>query len=132
MNTIRHGISIGVERVEDEVLFTLKIQGKLTHQDYDHIVPMVESAIQGIEHPYISFFVDATELEGWELRAAWDDLKLGLKHGNEFAKIAILGNKKWQEYAAKIGTWFISGDAKYFESMDEALKWLQEEKQPLW
>ncbi|GLQ32151.1 STAS/SEC14 domain-containing protein [Litoribrevibacter albus] len=132
MNTIRHGMSIGVERIEDEILFTLKVQGKLTHQDYQHIVPMLESAIKGIDHPHINFYVDATELEGWELRAAWDDLKLGLSHGNEFAKIAIYGNKKWQEYAAKIGTWFISGEARFFESMDEALSWLREEKQPLW
>ncbi len=132
MNTIRHGISIGIERFDQELLVTLKIQGKLTHQDYEHIVPMLESALKGIEQPYISFFVDATELEGWELRAAWDDLKLGFHHANEIAKIAIYGNKKWQEYAAQIGSWFISGEARFFEELDEALDWLKEEKKALW
>lgn len=60
------------------------------------------------------------------LRAAWDDFKLGLKHGNEFDKIAIYGNKKWQEYLSKIASWFISGDVKFFEDANEALEWLQQ------
>jgi len=31
-----------------------------------------------------------TELQGWELRAAWDDFKIGLKHGGDFEKVAHL------------------------------------------
>jgi hypothetical protein len=38
-------------------------------------------------------------------------------------KIAIYGNKNWQEISAKIGAWFISGEVKYFESEDDALAW---------
>ena len=68
----------------------------------------------------------AQNLEGWELRAAWDDFKLGLKQGSEFDKIAIFGNRQWQEYAAKIGSWFISGEVKYFEDSNKALAWLHE------
>lgn len=87
---------------------------------------MIDSALAGIEQPEIRALVDATELEGWEARAAWDDFKLGLKHGNEFVKIAIYGNKRWQDMAAKIGSWFISGEMKYFEDEDEAIEWLNE------
>jgi len=47
-----------------------------------------------------------------------------LKHGNEFEKIAIFGNKKWQEIAAKVGNWFISGETKYFDNGEGALSWL--------
>ncbi|GAA3912868.1 STAS/SEC14 domain-containing protein [Litoribacillus peritrichatus] len=132
MSTQRHGLSIGLERTNEVILLNLKVLGKLTHDDYTKIIPMLDAAVEGIEHPYINVFVDASELEGWELRAAWDDLKLGMKHGNEFARIAIYGNKKWQDYAAKVGSWFISGDIKYFEEMEQAQKWLQEEKQKLW
>jgi hypothetical protein len=34
----------------------------------------------------------------------------------------------WQEYAAKIGTWFISGEVKYFDNCDDALGWLNDEE----
>jgi hypothetical protein len=126
MTMTRHGLSIGIERVNNEFFLTLKAIGKLTHEDYLKINPMIDSALVGVSTPKINAFIDATELEGWELRAAWDDFKLGLKHGSEFNKIAIFGNKKWQEYSAKIGTWFISGEVKYFNNSHDALTWLQQ------
>jgi hypothetical protein len=86
---------------------------------------MIESALLGVKQPKIKAIFDASQLDGWELRAAWDDFKLGLKHGSEFEKIAIYGNKRWQEMSAKIGSWFISGEVKYFEDYDEALAWLR-------
>ena len=126
MNTIKHGLSIGIERIGDDFFLSLKATGKLTHEDYLKINPMIDSALEGVDDPEIKAFIDGSELEGWELRAAWDDFQLGLKHDNKFSKIAIFGNKKWQEYTAKIGSWFISGEVKYFEDSQQALAWLQE------
>jgi SpoIIAA-like len=125
MKTIRHGLAIGIERVNNEFFLSLKAVGKLTHEDYEKINPMIDSALQGVKDPRVNVFIDGSEFEGWELRAAWDDLKLGLKHGNSFEKIAIFGNKKWQEYAAKIASWFVSDEARFFEDSDEAWTWLQ-------
>ena len=126
MSMMRHGLSIGIERVGNEFFLSLKAVGKLTHEDYKKITPMIDSALEGVKDPKVKAFIDGSELEGWEVRAAWDDFKLGLKHGGEFDKIAIFGNKKWQEYTAKIGSWFISGEVKYFEDVSEAFSWLQE------
>ena len=126
MKIIRHGLSIGIEKMSSHFFLSLKATGRLTHEDYEVITPMIDSALEGIKEPVVDVYIDCSELEGWELRAAWDDLKLGLKHGRDFNRIAIYGNKKWQEYASKIGSWFISGEVKYFESADEALTWLNE------
>ena len=125
MKTMQHGISVGIERINDEFMMTMRINGKLKHSDYEVIVPMLESAIAGVENPKIKALVDMRAFDGWELRAAWDDLKLGLKHGREFSKIAMIGNKKWEEYAAKVGSWFIAGDIKYFEDEKDACSWLK-------
>jgi hypothetical protein len=121
----RHGLSIGIERINDEFFLTLKAQGKLTHADYQTINPVIDSALEGVTEPKIKALIDGTELEGWEPRAAWDDFKLGLKHRNEFVKIAIFGNKDWQESAAKIAGWFVAGEVGFFDEMDDALEWLK-------
>lgn len=126
MSNARHGLSIGIERINDEFFLSLKAVGKLTHEDYKIITPLIDSALKGVSHPKIKAIIDGTEMEGWEPRAAWDDFKLGLKHGSEFEKIAIYGNKNWQVICAKMGSWFISGEVKYFESDSSALAWLQE------
>ena len=119
-----HGLSIGIERYDSSFFLTLKAIGKLTHEDYETITPMIDSALAAVKEPKVRALIDGTELEGWEPRAAWDDFRLGLKHGSEFEKIAIYGNRKWQEVAAKISRWFISGEAEFFEDRDEAIEWL--------
>ncbi len=125
MKSYKHGLSIGINRVDDEFFLFLKTVGKLSHEDYEKINPMIDNALIGIKDAKIKALIDATQLEGWELRAVWDDFKLGLKHGSEFEKIAIYGNEKWQEYISKIASWFISGEVQFFKNEDDAIKWLK-------
>ena len=124
MATIRHGLFVGVERINRNFYLSLKAVGKLTHDDYEVIAPMLDAALEGVHEPKVRALIDCSDLEGWELRAAWDDFKLGLKHGNEFEKIAIFGHEKWQQLAAKIGGWFVSGDVEFFEDFDAAAAWV--------
>ena len=126
MSVQRHGITIGIERINSDFFLTLKLSGKLSHEDYEKITPMLDSALMTVKQPHIKALVDVTELKGWELRAAWDDFKLGLNHGTKFVKIAIYGNQNWLEMATKIGSWFVSGEAKYFDNEAGALVWLHE------
>lgn len=126
MKIQRHGLSIGMERAGDEFFLSLTAQGKLTHEDYKVITPLIDSALAGVKTPRVKVHFDATEFEGWEARAAWDDFKIGLKHGSEFEKIAMLGNKKWLELAAKAGSWFIAGEIQYFDHEADAIAWLHE------
>jgi hypothetical protein len=120
----RHGLSIGIERSDSEIFLSLKAIGKLTHEDYQTITPMIDAALAEVKSPKVKAFIDGTELDGWEARAAWDDFRIGLKHGNQFGKIAIYGNKRWQQMAVKLAGWFVSGEAKFFEDRDTALEWL--------
>lgn len=125
MSTVNHGLSIGIESVGSDIFLSLKAQGKLTHHDYETISPMIDSALAAVTEPKVKMLFDGSELDGWELRAAWDDFKLGLKHGNEFVKVAIYGNKRWEEMAAKVGNWFVSGEVQFFHDYDQAIAWLK-------
>ena len=120
-----HGISIGIERADNRFFLQFIVHGKLTHEDYQVITPLLDAALGSVKDAKVRALVDLTEFEGWELRAAWDDFRLGLKHNNEFEKIAICGNQKWLEAAAKVGNWFTSGEIRQFESRAAALEWLQ-------
>ena len=120
----RHGITMGMERLGDEIILSFKAVGKLTDEDYKTITPLIDRFLEGVKEPKVKMLFDAREFEGWELKAAWDDFKIGLKHGNEFAKVAIVGAPKWLEVLAKLSGWFMSGEIKTFENMQEALEWL--------
>ncbi len=125
MKILRHGLTIGIERINTHFFLTLKCVGRLTHEDYKLMTPLIDSALNGVQDAKVKVFIDATEFDGWDLRAAWDDFKLGLPHGREFVKIAIVGHQRWQMISAKIGAWFIAGEICFFDSSDDAFEWLE-------
>ncbi|MFV8462968.1 STAS/SEC14 domain-containing protein [Vibrio campbellii] len=124
MSIERHGISVGIERVSGETIIVFKAKGKLTHDDYQAMIPILKTTIKEIDSSALKMMVDITTLTGWELRAAWDDFKLGLELNSKIDKIAICGDKSWQELASKVGSWFVSGEIKSFEAHDSAIEWL--------
>ena len=121
---VSHGLFISCETTNNNIFIKFKAIGTLTHEDYEQITPIIDATLETVAEPTVNVLVDIEELEGWELKAAWDDLKLGLKHGKEFNKIAIYGHKKWQKIAASIGSWFIGGEIKSFETLKDAIEWI--------
>lgn len=126
MTDNKRGLSIGFDRVGEHVFLSLKVQGKLTHEDYLTMSPMFDSALAEVKKQEVDVLFDATEFEGWDLRAAWEDFNMALEHGNQFNKIAIYGPHRWQDAIAKIGSWFTTGVVKFFQTEAEAIKWLKE------
>ena len=118
------GISIEISRVKGDVFIKLKMSGTLTHEDYSIMIPVVENAIAGIKEARVRALIDARDFEGWEARAMWDDVKFVLGHSKEFAKIALIGNKTWEEYVAKVADWFISPQVEFFKNEDDAMAWV--------
>jgi len=119
-----HGISLGVERIGTQVYLAGKAVGTLTHDDYQVVTPFLESVFSNLEQDRVRMLFDIREFSGWEMRAAWDDLRIGLKHGKAFERIAIVGQGSAQERMTKVANWFTSGEVRYFEQTDAALTWL--------
>ena len=109
----------------DIIHLNLKAQGKLTHQDYQVFIPMVENAIKMAPNAKFNVLLNALDFEGWELEAAWDDFKFGMEFKDSFQKIAIVGTKKWQEYVSKMGDWFMDGEVLFFYDLEEAKAWVK-------
>lgn len=125
---IEHGISVGISRVNDSFFMKIKITGTLTHSDYQMMVPMLRDAIKSVKEPQINVLIDGTDFTGFELQAAWDDLKFGLEFDELFHKIAYIGTKSWEAYGVKISNWFMDAQIKFFNSSDEAYEWLSKEE----
>ncbi|ALU46025.1 STAS/SEC14 domain-containing protein [Pseudoalteromonas rubra] len=119
-----HSISVDTERLNGDLLMSFKALGKVSHADYMAIKAVIDSALRAAVGQKIRVLVDVTEFKGWDLHAAWDDIALALNHSHDFYKIAVLGNSRWQKFAAKVGNWFVAGESRYFEEKTQALSWL--------
>ncbi len=80
------------------------------------------------EHGKLRLLFDMTGLQGWEAGAAWEGLKFGVKHFADIERLAMIGEKKWQQGMATFCKPFAKAAVRYFDHADalEARNWLAE------
>ncbi|WP_456402235.1 STAS/SEC14 domain-containing protein [Hydrogenimonas sp.] len=121
-----HGVSIELTRVDQRAFVEFTLIGRLTHEDYETFVPFIESAVRNLPPGSLNILIDMSRFEGWTLEAAWDDFKFGLEIRNDIEKMAVVGDKKWEELFTKMVGWLIGGKAKFFREKEEARRWLMQ------
>jgi hypothetical protein len=55
--------------------------------------------------------------------ALWDDIKFSTTHCTQIERIALVGNKKWEEWMAKVCKPFTMAKVKYFDAAQLASAW---------
>ena len=119
-----HGISVAIKRNKKRLFIEIIMLGKLTHEDYQIFVPIVDKALKEAKKIEADLLVDMRDFKGWEFLAAWDDFKFGVKHRNAFDRMAIIGNKKWEEASSGMMSHLMKGKVKFFKEREKALSWL--------
>ncbi|MBE0614624.1 MAG: STAS/SEC14 domain-containing protein [Burkholderiales bacterium] len=107
-------------------VLVVHVSGKLVREDYAQFVPEFERLVG--QHGKLRLLFDMTGFHGWELSAAWEDLKFGVKHFSDIERIAMLGEAKWQHGMAAFAKPFTRAAVRYFDHADaaDANKWLGE------
>lgn len=116
-----------MERSQGKVL-GLKASEMVTDADYkDVLIPRLESIIK--EHGKARLLFEFDEkFDGYEPTALWDDSVFGIKHKNDFEKIAVVGGPNWVEWATRMSAAFMPGAVKTFaaQEIQEAWAWLNQ------
>jgi universal stress protein A len=115
--------------VNDKDILAFKATGKLTDADYKQFLPMLEEMIRNAGR--VSLYIEMQDFEGWEAKAAWDDLRFGLQHDDDFKRIAIIGDKSWQHAAIGFVNFFSHIEMRFFDDSESeaAWDWLREKPQ---
>lgn len=105
----------------------VKASGKLTDDDYKKVwIPKLEELLRQFGKVRALLFL-TKDFSGWELHAAWDDAVFGLKHRNDFDKVAVVGGSAFIEWGTKLGGHLMGGEVKTFSEaqLQEALDWVK-------
>jgi hypothetical protein len=97
------------------------LSGKLHDEDYRIFVPAVEAALAGRDK--LSLFARFEDFHGWDLHAAWDDFKFGVKHYAGFERIALVGDRRWEEWMAAFCKPFTRAEVRYFNADEAEAAW---------
>ncbi|MBK8051291.1 MAG: STAS/SEC14 domain-containing protein [Anaerolineales bacterium] len=99
----------------------LQPQGKIEKQDYAEMIPKVEALVQ--EFKDVRMLCDMSEFKTEAPSAMFADMKFGNEFRHNIVKMAIVGDKRWEEWITKLSAPFYAREAKYFHTADLAKAW---------
>ena len=116
---------IQVLDIEKENLIAAKVNGKITKKDIEKIHPLIHNIIR--KGHKVDFYFELKDFHGYDLKGFWADLKVDSAHLSDYGKMAFVGEKKWQEWAAQATDFFTGSEVKYFDLQykEQAKNWIQ-------
>ena len=105
-------------------VLAVKLVGTLKKEDYPPL--MIEFSRLAKEHGKLSVLLDMSSFEGWDASALWQEIKFDAKHLAEMDRLAMIGDKRWQEAIATFGKPFTPAEIRYFdvEEAPRAHQWI--------
>ncbi|MGV8814723.1 MAG: STAS/SEC14 domain-containing protein [Gelidibacter sp.] len=107
-------------------LIAVKLEGKISKSDVEKIHPLIDKITE--QGKKADFYLEMHDSHGYDLKGLWADLKVDASHLSDYGKIALVGEKKWQEWAAKGTNFFTGSEVKYFElkNKEQAMAWIKQ------
>jgi hypothetical protein len=108
-------------------VLNVRVEGKLTNEAYEQLVPAVDKLIE--EHGGLRILFAMHDFHGWSLGAMWEDMKFDLAHWKDIERLAIVGESKWESGMAVFCKPFTKAKIQYFDiaNLDEAKAWIESE-----
>ncbi len=110
-----------IETSADGKAMRFKAGGKLTHEDYQALIPQLEKAIA--THGKISILVELVGLSGIEPRAILDEFAFDIRHFRDFDRLAVVGDQDWEDWMTRLTDRLTPGEMRYFKTGDAAAAW---------
>ena len=117
-----------IEQLTDMPAHTVgfKLSGKLHDKDYKTFVPLVDAELA--REGKVNILAQFHDFHGWDLHALWDDIKFSTTHCTKIDRIALVGDRTWEKWMAKVCKPFTLAKIQYFDAadIDKASAWLAE------
>lgn len=99
-------------------VIAITVNGRLSHADYQNFQPTLQAQIAGAGP--ISLLVELDDFHGWDLHAAFDDLRFGMQYRADFTRIAMVGDPAWERWIALMAKPFMVGEIRCFPKEERA------------
>ena len=115
---------IHITKTEKSNLISATINGKISKEDIEKIHPLIHNIVENGDK--VDFFFELVDFEGYDFKGIWADLKVDAAHISDYGKMAIVGEKEWQHWAARATDVFTNSEVKYFNitKKEEARRWI--------
>lgn len=118
-------MAVQVAEREQGKILVVDVTGKLEKQDYEVFAPTIDRLIE--QHGKLRIVLETHDFQGWDAGALWADIKFNAKHFNDIERLAVIGEKKWEQGMATFCKPFTTAKVRYFDKgqATEAHRWIE-------
>lgn len=116
---------IAIKNLGNKNVIATVASGKLDEKDYEKLKQLLSEKIESEQN--INWYFEMQDFDGWTAKALWEDVKIDIKLYDNYKKIAMVGDEKWEKWMSKLMKPFTSAEVKYFKLKDKkiAQEWIQ-------
>lgn len=107
-------------------LLAVRVSEELTVADFDRYRNLLREIMQ--QHKEAHLYYEMVGLEWVQPIAAIENGLFDVVHGLDYGRVAMVGEKKWQEWAARLISPVKKKGIRYFDlaEKEQAMAWVQE------
>ena len=108
----------------DGSVIEILVHGRLVKEDNAELLPQLEAAIDA--NGSIRLLLRLEGFTGMDVGAVIEDIKFDFRHFGDLQRIAVVGDRLWEQWATRIGALLLAGDVRYFDlsELTEAQRWI--------
>lgn len=112
--------------IADDGAMNLKASGRVTKKDIDEFEPEFDR-IAAKDGP-VRMIIELDDFKGWDFEGFWRDLKFDARHQDDLERVAVLGDKSWEELGVKASDPFLKANMRFFDrdEREAAEKWVRQ------
>jgi hypothetical protein len=112
---------IAIEQLAN--VLKVAVYAQLTLADYQEFEAAANAQLARAHK--VKLLLDLSNMSGFTLDVAWEDIKFTSAHAHDFQRIAVVADTQWRGWTGWLATAFTDADIEYFDSADLALAWLE-------
>lgn len=106
---------------EDKDLLSAHVFGEFTVDDFQEFEDAVTDELKYA--PKVKLVLNLTQMSGFTIDMAWEDIKFTRAHNHDFQRIAVVSSNQWITWMGWLNGVFTDADLQVFSDLDEALVW---------
>jgi len=109
-------------------MLAVRVSGELTNEDFDLYRKLIRDRMKATGEARL--YYEMADLNWVKPGAALENGLFDIVHGREYGRVAMVGEKTWQEWAAKLISPVKKKGVRYFDLAlrEQAMAWVQEEE----
>ena len=108
---------------KEKDLLKATVYAELALADFRELEAAVNNELR--RAPKLELLLDLTNMSGYTLDVAWEDIKFTRAHAHDFKRIAVVTSGEWISWLGWLPAAFTDAEIEHFDDASSALAWLR-------